>query len=143
MSERAEVFGRRLAEQESVNPPVTHGRQEGGRSAVDLPPVSSGGVPVALGAGSSSETELWPSTLGGTMPDASNTAGIPCECDPTLDYGPNNADCPRHGAEVRHWEAWARGERRCPYCEGEEWADFVAMCDCFQAERELKAATGV
>lgn len=59
-----------------------------------------------------------------------------CTCDPTLDYGPNDRDCPTHGEEIRTWEAWARGEGRCPYCIGQPWRDFVAMCDCWQAERE-------
>ena len=35
------------------------------------------------------------------------------------------------------WEAWSRGEGRCPYCVDQEWRDFVAMCDCFEVDREI------
>lgn len=28
------------------------------------------------------------------------------------------------------WEAWQRGEARCPYCKGLDPADFEATCDC-------------
>lgn len=76
------------------------------------------------------------------MTPASNTPSVPCECDSTLDYGPNSEDCPRHGAEVRHWNEWQRGERRCPYCEGEAWGDFIAMCDCWRAEYETEVLAG-
>ena len=62
-----------------------------------------------------------------------------CACDPSLDYGPNNRDCPKHGAEVRRWESWSAGKTRCPYCVGLEMADFEAVCDCWQYERESAA----
>lgn len=32
--------------------------------------------------------------------------------------------------EEEHWEAWERGEMRCPYCVGADERDFEAMCDC-------------
>lgn len=66
-------------------------------------------------------------------------AAASCTCDPSLEYGPNNAHCPRHGAEVRHWDAWSRGETRCPYCVGLEDLDFATVCDCWQYEREDQA----
>lgn len=28
------------------------------------------------------------------------------------------------------WQAWERGESRCPYCVGADMRDFEAMCDC-------------
>ena len=28
------------------------------------------------------------------------------------------------------WEAWERGEARCPYCIGLDMRDFEAICDC-------------
>lgn len=34
------------------------------------------------------------------------------------------------------WRAWSRGEGRCPYCIGQEWEDFLTICDCDQIERE-------
>lgn len=28
------------------------------------------------------------------------------------------------------WEAWHRGEARCPYCAGLSMAEFANLCDC-------------
>lgn len=32
--------------------------------------------------------------------------------------------------EKEHWEAWRRGEMRCPYCIGLDMRDFEFTCDC-------------
>jgi hypothetical protein len=34
------------------------------------------------------------------------------------------------------WDAWARGEARCPLCLGMDEDEFQAMCDCSRAEFE-------
>lgn len=40
-------------------------------------------------------------------------------------------------SEIETWEAWARGESRCPYCvDLTDVSDFAATCDCDQFERE-------
>lgn len=41
--------------------------------------------------------------------------------------------------EEAMWDAWARGEARCPYCINMGWDEFQAMCDCSRAHFE---ATG-
>jgi hypothetical protein len=44
----------------------------------------------------------------------------------------------RKHPEAREWKAWALGKARCPYCidieDDDEW---IAVCDCWMAEREL------
>lgn len=35
-----------------------------------------------------------------------------------------------YASEQEHWEAWERGETRCPYCVGLDDQDFEAVCDC-------------
>ena len=37
------------------------------------------------------------------------------------------------------WEAWSRGEGRCPYCVDMPWREFEAMCDCWEVDREIAA----
>lgn len=37
---------------------------------------------------------------------------------------------PTYRSEKEHWEAWERGETRCPYCVGLDMRDFEATCDC-------------
>lgn len=59
-----------------------------------------------------------------------------CTCDPAQP-SINDPACPTHGAEVRAWQAWHRGEARCPYCIGLDDRDWLATCDCFMAENEL------
>lgn len=34
------------------------------------------------------------------------------------------------------WRAWTLGMGRCPYCVNVSQADFEAICDCWQVERE-------
>ena len=36
------------------------------------------------------------------------------------------------------WEAWSRGGGRCPFCVDVSWGDFVAMCDCWEVDREIE-----
>lgn len=33
-------------------------------------------------------------------------------------------------SEREHWEAWRRGEMRCPMCIGLPMDEFDAVCDC-------------
>lgn len=35
------------------------------------------------------------------------------------------------------WEKWQREGGRCPYCVGVDDRDWLAMCDCWEAERVL------
>ncbi len=61
-----------------------------------------------------------------------------CTCDPTQ-QSINDPGCPTHGAEIRLWQSWERGETRCPYCVNAAWRDFEAMCDCPRFESEAAA----
>lgn len=36
----------------------------------------------------------------------------------------------RELSEREHWEAWQRGEMRCPMCVGLDMDEFEAVCDC-------------
>jgi hypothetical protein len=40
------------------------------------------------------------------------------------------SDAGRNPTETEQWQAWQRGEARCPYCIGLDDRDFAATCDC-------------
>jgi hypothetical protein len=46
------------------------------------------------------------------------------------------SDTSRAG-EVAIWQAWERGESRCPHCIGLCPADWRATCDCFMAPEDI------
>ena len=51
---------------------------------------------------------------------------------------PHDGPCATHypNAEVIAWKPWERGYGRCPYCTGLDGGDWLAICDCFMAERQ-------
>lgn len=61
-------------------------------------------------------------------------------CDPRcLLAQPHEGKCATHYPMdvVIAWKAWERGYGRCPHCKGMPDEDWLAMCDCFMAERRM------
>lgn len=40
------------------------------------------------------------------------------------------------------WQAWDAGTGLCPYCDGEPFEDWMAMCDCFMSVEQWENITG-
>lgn len=41
--------------------------------------------------------------------------------------------------EKEHWDLWAEGESRCPFCDNVDSRDFEAICDCWREGQDARS----